>query len=704
MTNKTNAIEPVCLSFLYRPRAGQVLVFELRDEPAELSSLAVDHEIAIVQDQRFVWKGKGKLLARSGLLKFQAGSYHLSSYVQLNPPASPTSLDLRSDWRLFALGTSYGFILYDYGNKQPVISRCTLNVQDFAIISGDAPGAGAMSRKKSFRKSLRESFRRLRRGRSQRNQPVTGTSSAAVATTGVSSSPSATGAVAAGEQQAPVRPAFSRLTTGVRTLNAPSQGSESNQPSHQSSGFPQVPRSVYANERQVEQKVDLGSIVKCITLTSCVITSTTPAYFTPSLWVGTNSGLVLVYAITLASAEQTGTLQADVTSQSNTKSDESTSTSHADSSATASVVQKTSAKLTKEIQLKHRAPIVAIFTSPEEPSSEQQSSKQQSDERSASSSKQSTPEKQASELMLTATDSVGPQQHAEAPADEDRHQTKDGRQTPSQQERAGTGAKLATASKQQALSQPARVLICTEEQFKVFNLPNLKPFCKFKLTAHEGLRAKAISITQFLKPTVSPSLQQQQQQQQQTNKQAGSSLPSLAASKSSQSFATQTSPPSSPVPPVEGGDEPTSSSQQNGPSTSLKQSESNNNSITALNKNHTSVSKDLLNAKFGANTAIGSKSNPVDRDQSAMGDLIESSFMLEPYMVCMSNQGDCAVYSVPDLKRQAQIQVCKREDVNGIDSTMLTQFGEGFYLRSSLNFLRFSISSQRVLRSLALVS
>lgn len=641
-----------------------MLVFELKDEPGEISSLALDSEVSVVQDQRFTWKGKGKLQARSGNLKFPAGSYQLSSYVQLDPPASPTSLDLRSDWRLFALGTSYGFILYDYASKQPVVSRCTLNVQDFAIISGDAPGTGAMSRKKSFRKSLRESFRRLRRGRSQR-----GAQSAA-------NQQAVTGSAPMASQDQPVaRPAFSRLTTGVRTLNA--APAQNNNADSSSVGFPQVPRSVYANERQVEQKVDLGSIVKCLTLTSAVITSGSPSCFTPSLWVGTNSGSVLVYAITLADEQPTASRL-----PSSESADQSGSTSAPESSSSPAGVQ---AKLVKEIQLKHRAPIVAIFTSPEEPAVVHQPRHQQyqADE-SASSSKQSSPEKQASELMLAASTGGDSQ--------------REGRQTPSQQEQQPANRSPGKPTMTGSAQQQARVLICTEEQFKVFNLPNLKPFCKFKLTAHEGLRAKAISITQFFKPATG----NLQPPGSQPNKQAAANQ--VSSSKSLQSFATQTSPPSSPMPPAESAED--AQLEQNGPTTtSNKQAESNNNSLSALNNNHTSTSKDLLNAKFGASS---SASKTAEKEQTQAGESAAASdasgYLLEPYMVCMSNQGDCAVYSVPELKRQAQIQVCKREDVNGIDSTMLTQFGEGFYLRSSLNFLRFSISSQRVLRSLALVS
>lgn len=35
-------------------------------------------------------------------------------------------------------------------------------------------------------------------------------------------------------------------------------------------------------------------------------------------------------------------------------------------------------------------------------------------------------------------------------------------------------------------TQLHRVVIASEEQFKIFTLPSLKPYCKYKLTAHEG--------------------------------------------------------------------------------------------------------------------------------------------------------------------------------------------------------------------------
>lgn len=44
---------------------------------------------------------------------------------------------------------------------------------------------------------------------------------------------------------------------------------------------------------------------------------------------------------------------------------------------------------------------------------------------------------------------------------------------------------------------PHRVLIASEEQFKTFLLPTLKPSGKYKLTAHEGARIRRIGFTTF---------------------------------------------------------------------------------------------------------------------------------------------------------------------------------------------------------------
>lgn len=44
---------------------------------------------------------------------------------------------------------------------------------------------------------------------------------------------------------------------------------------------------------------------------------------------------------------------------------------------------------------------------------------------------------------------------------------------------------------------PHRVVIASEEQFKVFSLPQLKPVTKYKLTAHEGARVRKLASAMF---------------------------------------------------------------------------------------------------------------------------------------------------------------------------------------------------------------
>lgn len=45
---------------------------------------------------------------------------------------------------------------------------------------------------------------------------------------------------------------------------------------------------------------------------------------------------------------------------------------------------------------------------------------------------------------------------------------------------------------------PHRLLIASEEQFKIFSLPQLKPINKYKLTANEGARVRRIHFANFL--------------------------------------------------------------------------------------------------------------------------------------------------------------------------------------------------------------
>nr|XP_057918282.1 LLGL scribble cell polarity complex component 2 isoform X3 [Doryrhamphus excisus] len=137
--------------------AGQILVLELNDEEAEhtVEAKVVD----LLQGQEgFRWKGHARLDVREEPVLFPTG-FQPFTVVQCQPPAVVTALVLHSEWKLVAFGTSHGFGLFDYQQKSNVFIKCTLNPSDQLAMEGP------LSRVKSIKKSLRQSFRRIRRSR-----------------------------------------------------------------------------------------------------------------------------------------------------------------------------------------------------------------------------------------------------------------------------------------------------------------------------------------------------------------------------------------------------------------------------------------------------------------------------------------------------------------------------------------------------------
>ncbi|MXQ87067.1 hypothetical protein E5288_WYG007494 [Bos mutus] len=146
--------------------AGQVLVLELNDEEAEHAVEQVEADL--LRDQEgYRWKGHERLCARPGPVHFEPG-FQPFVLVQCQPPAVVTSLALHSEWRLVAFGTSHGFGLFDHQQRRQVFVKCTLHPSDQLALEGP------LSRVKSLKKSLRQSFRRIRRSRasSRKRRPA----------------------------------------------------------------------------------------------------------------------------------------------------------------------------------------------------------------------------------------------------------------------------------------------------------------------------------------------------------------------------------------------------------------------------------------------------------------------------------------------------------------------------------------------------
>ncbi|KAM6184872.1 lethal(2) giant larvae protein homolog 1 [Rhynchocyon petersi] len=261
--------------------AGQVLVLELNDVPAEqeVSVASVD----LLQDREgFTWKGHDRLSPSTGLLPWPPG-FQPRVLVQCLPPAAVTAVTLHTEWGLVAFGTSHGFGLFDYQRKSPVLARCTLHPNDSLAMEGP------LSRVKSLKKSLRQSFRRIRK---------------------------------------------SRVSSKKRPVNANSKVQEANAQLAEQACPPDV--EVAPVQRRIEPRSaddSLSGVVRCLYFADTFLRDA--AHHGPTLWAGTNSGSVFAYALEVpAVAAATGS----------EKWPEGA----------------VEAVLGKEVQLMHRAPVVAI--------------------------------------------------------------------------------------------------------------------------------------------------------------------------------------------------------------------------------------------------------------------------------------------------------------------------------------------------------
>lgn len=226
--------------------AGQVIVMTLSDERSDHT---VDISVVdLLQDREgFTWKGHDRLEPRLSPAPFPPGFQPLV-LVQCMPPASVTAVTLHAEWNLISFGTSHGFGLFDYHRRNTVLARCTLHPNDSLAMEGP------LSRVKSLKKSLRQSFRRIRKSRvSGKKRTIT--------TTPTSKVQEANAALA--EQDSEVAPVQRRIE----------------------------PRSADDS---------LSGVVRCLCFADTFLRDGT--HHGPTLWAGTNSGSVYAYALEVPGA------------------------------------------------------------------------------------------------------------------------------------------------------------------------------------------------------------------------------------------------------------------------------------------------------------------------------------------------------------------------------------------------------------------
>ncbi|XP_038069031.1 LLGL scribble cell polarity complex component 2-like isoform X3 [Patiria miniata] len=324
--------------------------------------------IQIVGEQdKFVWKGHESLAVKEDPLKFAPG-FQPFMVVQAQPPASITALALQSSWGLTTLGTSHGFALFDNTQKKLITAHCTLNPNDLS--STGQP----MTRKRSMAKSLRASIRRLRKRR-QHSGPAAGGSPKKEKAEG--------GASASGE--------------GVQTTDIDADKPEGKE----DSGAKASPtREMAQVERKIEARGDdtKTSMVRYLYFANTFVNDSQVA--TPSLWCGTNAGAVIIYVLSIPGADKRDTDAVD-------------------------------AIISKEIRLKHAAPVVSLVIVDSD--------------------------------SYPLPDPIDVQNERAKPPNMSGHS----------------------------------LIVCSEEQFKVFHLPSLKPTRKTKLTAHDGSKVRKVSTINF---------------------------------------------------------------------------------------------------------------------------------------------------------------------------------------------------------------
>ncbi|KAF5911953.1 hypothetical protein HPG69_015931 [Diceros bicornis minor] len=316
--------------------AGQVLVLELSDAPSEqaVSVASVD----LLQDREgFTWKGHERLSPRTGPLPWPTG-FQPRVLVQCLPPAAVTAVTLHTEWSLVAFGTSHGFGLFDYQRKSPVLARCTLHPNDSLAMEGP------LSRVKSLKKSLRQSFRRIRKSRVSGKKRAANTNSKLQEANAQLAEQACPHDVEMTPVQRRIEPrsADDSLSGVVRclyfadTFLRDGEAGGGTGPGEMGLSWPSR-KWVVVEEgwdhtfQEVSGEEGGACSVQADTLPHCL--SPAAAHHGPTMWAGTNSGSVFAYALEVPAAAAGGEKRPE---------------------------RAVEAVLGKEVQLMHRAPVVAI--------------------------------------------------------------------------------------------------------------------------------------------------------------------------------------------------------------------------------------------------------------------------------------------------------------------------------------------------------
>lgn len=430
--------------------AGQVVQWttasvEGHFEP-DISRVQVDLLAAVnAEETGFVWEGQPALKACEGVFAPCPAVCPLftpKELVQLQPPSAVTALAWEPKWRALAVGSAYGFALIDLQTRSVVYNKFTYGL----TITDDQP-AGATQKiaasGRQLKATLRQSFRKLRKPRasapakvSTETEPKKSSDEAApeAAPVGVGDE------AIAGTASAVVDEAIHSAETAA--------AAEPKEPRSEQAGEPDAP-SEEVQPTEVPSNVGphvlkptdaaLPTAVRCLTFLDTFIVSPVPAKEgrsavpstrVPTLWVGTYGGAALAHRLSWPAAP----------------------------------AGPISVSPVKELQLKHAAPVLGVCVL---------------DAKSHAPLAPTEKNRLVAELIeepVTEAPAKTEDQPAESAASPDKLTEEKAPEV----EETTTADAAAAAS---ASPETHELLICTEEQVKIFALPSLRPKHKYRFWA-----------------------------------------------------------------------------------------------------------------------------------------------------------------------------------------------------------------------------
>ncbi|VDL96565.1 unnamed protein product [Schistocephalus solidus] len=452
--------------------AGQVVQWttasvEGHFEP-DISRVQVDLLAAVnAEETGFVWEGQPALKVTSFVLRhFRCAPrgffYQLlpacegvfapcpavcplftpKELVQLQPPSAVTALAWEPKWRALAVGSAYGFALIDLQTRSVVYNKFTYGL----TITDDQP-AGATQKiaasGRQLKATLRQSFRKLRKPRasapakvSTETEPKKSSDEAApeAAPVGVGDE------AIAGTASAVVDEAIHSAETAA--------AAEPKEPRSEQAGEPDAP-SEEVQPTEVPSNVGphvlkptdaaLPTAVRCLTFLDTFIVSPVPAKEgrsavpstrVPTLWVGTYGGAALAHRLSWPAAP----------------------------------AGPISVSPVKELQLKHAAPVLGVCVL---------------DAKSHAPLAPTEKNRLVAELIEEPV-TEAPAKTEDQPAESAASPDKPTEEKAPEVEETTTADAAAAAS---ASPETHELLICTEEQVKIFALPSLRPKHKYRFWA-----------------------------------------------------------------------------------------------------------------------------------------------------------------------------------------------------------------------------